>query len=569
MSRGAMGSALAVAAPPLDGEVWAAMLAGGMTLLSRHAGEINDLNVFPIPDGDTGDNLLLTLRGGVEAARAACARHGGAPALSAVTTPMGEAMLLSARGNSGVILSRFFGGIAEGLEGCDTAEPPALGEAFRCGVKAAYGAVLTPVEGTMLTVMREATDYACGMRPRDAAAFLACFVEEGRRSLERTPELLPTLARAGVVDSGGAGLLCILEGMRAVLVGELTPTAETGYAPDGGRDPDPNAFGEDSVLELGYCTELLVRLQRAKTHIPTFDTAALTRELSEMGDSIAVVLQGSLLKLHVHTFEPQRVLALAQRYGEFLKVKIENMSLQHNHLSALGGEMSAPLRVNRRGKRPLGVVAVANGEGLGEALRSMGADLILEGGQTMNPSTEDFLRAFDEVEAEAVLVFPNNANILLTARQAAALYEGEVHVVESRTLGEGYAALSMLDPEGGDPAAVAAACAEAMEGVITAEVAPVVRDAELEGGRVRRGDYAGFVGGTLLAASRDREEALRLTLDALPLGERDVCILMGGADARPDELERVAEVVRTLSPMTEVYTLMGGQAVYSYVIILE
>ncbi|MBE6684967.1 MAG: DAK2 domain-containing protein [Ruminococcaceae bacterium] len=540
----------------IDGQLYSRMLEGGAKLLALHAGEINDLNVFPIPDGDTGENMLLTLQGGADLVT-------DGDDVSETASKISNAMLLSARGNSGVILSQFFAGISDGLKNVKEADTAAMGEAFRHGVRFAYQSVIKPTEGTILTVIREATEYACIKGTESPVAFFDAFLEEARRSLNRTPELLPILKKAGVVDSGAAGLIYIIEGMRYALTGE---EIEGGSLFVKKNEPtlDLDAFGEDSVLEFGYCTELLLRLQNAKTDIAAFEVGKIISYLETVGDSIVAVKSESIVKIHVHTMTPDKVLSFCQQYGEFLKVKIENMSLQHNNIN---GEED---RSEKKEHKPYGVVAVANGEGIKEAFLGMGADIIVDGGQSMNPSTEDFLRAFDEACADTVFVFPNNSNIILAAKQAASLYpHSDVRVLESKTIGEGYAALSMLDTEIGDVDEIAENCNMAMEGVLTAEISKCVRNAKMDGVEAHTGDYIGFMGKELLASAADRRDAAFATVDKLGLANRDVCILICGEDSTAEEAREIEAYIHSKYRSVEVYTVDGGQAIYSYIIVAE
>ncbi|MBQ9117314.1 MAG: DAK2 domain-containing protein [Clostridia bacterium] len=545
----------------LDGGDLAVMINGGAANLRDHAVEINDLNVFPIPDGDTGDNMLMTMMGGVSSTSRSC------NSISDMARGISDGMLLSARGNSGVILSQFFAGISEGLSGKETANAAELGEAFRLGVSHAYGAVMAPAEGTILTVLREATEYACSARASEPVEYLDRFISEARRSLARTPELLPVLKKAGVVDSGGAGLIFIIEGMKRALCGEkaeAVPIADKASSSSDGFDPD--AFGEDDELEFGYCTELLIRLQSSKTDIPGFNVDIFKEYLGTVGDSVVAVCNGSLLKIHVHTMNPDKVLAFGRMYGEFLKVKIENMSLQHNSSILCDEAEAAPVRERRK----FGVVAVANGEGVKSLFSERGADEVIDGGQSMNPSAEAFIQAFDRVNADTVFVFPNNGNIILTARQAATLYpDSDIRVVESRTVGDGYAALSMFDTVSDDADIIEAELKEAMNGVQTAEISRCVRDAEADGAQLHKGDYIGFIGKRLLAVGKDRSEVLLRTADGMGLDERDICILICGLEGSADEADELERYIKTKYRDKEVYIIDGGQDVYDYILITE
>ena len=540
----------------LDGILFARMISSGAANLKTHAQEINDLNVFPIPDGDTGDNMLLTMMGGVH-------KDLDCEVLCEVAERVSSGMLMSARGNSGVILSQFFEGIKNGFSGLHTANTHEIGEAFRHGVKQAYGSVMTPTEGTILTVVREATEYACEQNAETPEAFLNAFIKEAKASLARTPDLLPVLKKAGVVDSGAAGLIYIVDGMMKAVIGE--DVAELTAFAEQSQELDLDAFNEDSVLEFGYCTELLVRLQNAKTDIASFDVKVITDYLQTIGDSIVTVRNGSIVKLHVHTMTPQKVLDFCQQYGEFLKVKIENMSLQHNNTVTEEKE-TYPTKERKK----YGVVAVACGEGLKETFRERGADVIVDGGQSMNPSAEDFIEAFDEVNADVIFVFPNNGNIILTAQQAAHLYDkSDVRVIESTTIGAGYASLSMLDTSSGDTDQIASELREAMQGVITAEISHCIRDAKMDNTEVHTGDYIGFVGKELLAVNNNRLVTVCETMDKLQFSKYDICILICGKDATDEEVSRIEAYVRARYRGKEIYIINGGQDVYDYIMIIE
>ncbi len=543
----------------IDGQIYSQMIVGGASVLGSHSGEVDDLNVFPIPDGDTGTNMLQTIEGGASV-------EGNEVDLGKESTRIAEAMLLNARGNSGVILSQFFAGIAKGLEGVHEADVENLISAFKSGVESAYKSVFKPTEGTILTVMREATQKASEMGAKTPAEFFDFFIKSAEESLLHTPELLPVLKKAGVVDSGGAGLIYIVKGMKRALDGESFEKKKT---EEKAEELDLDAFDENSVLEFGYCTELLLRLQNAKTDIDAFEVSTIISYLETIGDSIVAVKNGSIVKIHVHTMTPDKVLSFCQGYGEFLKIKIENMSLQHNNITLSSEDDELVTHIERE-RIPLGIVAVANGAGIKEAFTEMGASVIVDGGQSMNPSTEDFIRAFDEAHAEKILVFPNNSNIILAAQTAAGLYKkSEVRVVNSKTIGDGYAALSMLDTENGDIDAIAEECDAAMEGVLTAEISQCVRNAEFDEISVNIGDYIGFMGKNILSCSKTRIEATLKTIDQLNLKEHEICIVIKGEDATDNECEEIESYIAKNYPRAEVFFIEGGQQIYSYIIVAE
>ena len=411
----------------LSGPMFAAMLRAGAANLAANRKRVNDLNVFPIPDGDTGDNMYMTIDSG--AAELASARG---DSLGEVAASAAKGMLLGARGNSGVILSRIFAGISHALKDVESADLATVNRALANGVDEAYRAVSVPVEGTILTVYKDAVAYA-GARLNEtstADSYCADFLGELRRSLDRTPELLDVLRQAGVVDSGGAGFLCIAEGMQAALHGEAA--APGAAAPDGkAAGPDLSRFTEDSELVFGYCTEFLLRLQRAKVGDPeTFDLSRIQDDLNGMGESVVCFRDGSIVKVHVHTKRPGDILNEMQKYGEFLTLKIENMTLQHNGTDAGSAAHAA------RPRKRYGIVSVASGSGLRQIFLELGCDAVVEGGQSMNPSAEDFVRAFGDINADTILVFPNNGNVILTARQAAELYDrAEIRIIPTKRWG--------------------------------------------------------------------------------------------------------------------------------------
>lgn len=565
----------------IDGALLARMVREGTARLRTHAQEVNDLNVFPIPDGDTGSNMLQTASGGADSITST-----ESGSIGKLSRRISDGMLLSARGNSGVILSQIFEGMARAFDGAETADAELIIRAMQSGTRTAYDAVMQPTEGTMLTVMRCATDYVAGKAPSLPVELLRDFISEAKRTLERTPDMLPVLKRAGVVDSGGAGLIYIAEGMLDALLSDSSSeeNVDTSWqdAAPSAAEPDLDSFDENSKLEYGYCTELLLRLQRSKTDPEALRVESLTEWLSGIGDSVVAFKTGSIVKLHIHTKTPDRALAFCQRYGEFLKVKIENMSLQHNS-SMLGiGENtdyndndaeSAPSAdavdtktTEAAPKKQFGIVVVASGEGVKQLFSERGADIVIDGGQSMNPSARDFIDAFREVSAQTVFVLPNNGNIILAAKQAAELYtDADIRVIECTTIGEGYAAISMFSDESGDADTIESELRDALGGVVTAGISRSIRDSE----EVKAGEYIGFVGKDIIADSDSRLDAACKTADKLGLGGYDVCIILRSADASAEEASELESYINSHYPNTEVYLLYGGQPIYDYIIILE
>jgi DAK2 domain fusion protein YloV len=488
--------------------------------------------------------MYMTIAAGTEAS---------GKSLSEMAASASRLMLLGARGNSGVILSRIFAGLAKGFEGAEEADIQLFTSAMQSAVDEAYHAVTTPVEGTILTVLREGVDAASG------AASLEEYLDRAAAamdiSVQHTPELLDVLKKAGVVDSGGAGLLLIVEGMRAVLRGETVLEVSSPAAT--AQKVDFNAFTEDSVLEFGYCTEFLLRLQRAKVDLERFDESVIRDYLLGQGDSLVFFRDGSIIKVHVHTMDPGAVLSHCRQWGEFLTIKVENMTLQHheNHMDE---------RFHRE-RKAVGIVSVATGAGLTAAFREMGADEVIEGGQTLNPPVESFLKAFDAVNAETILVFPNNSNILLTARQAASLYDkSRIEVIPTRTLGEGYFSLGSLDTSLSEEEMIAA-LTQAAEAVTTGLVSKAIRDSE----QGRAGDYLGLSGKEILSGDAERVSCLLQLAEALHSGEHDIAVLFFGEDVAEAEAQQAQRLLSARFPHTETILMDGGQSVYDYILILS
>lgn len=546
----------------LTGEIFAEMIKGGAANLAKNRVAVNELNVFPVPDGDTGDNMFMTADSGVFPIDA------DNPSLGEVAQETAHRMLLGARGNSGVILSRIFAGIAKALDGKTVADVATLASAMDCGVAEAYASVSVPVEGTILTVLRESVQFANSRinGSTTLGEYLENIVLEAGRSLERTPSLLDVLEKAGVVDSGGAGFFFIAEGMNNAVrnEGEID-----NYDSVSDRKPvvDYSLFGTDSVLEYGYCTEFLLRLQSSKVNLDSFDEKAIVDFLSENGESVVAFRDGSIVKVHVHTMTPGIILNECQKYGEFLTVKIENMSLQH---SEAGRKNDSVPELRHSVRKKYATVVVASGSGIKGIFEELGADYIVEGGQSMNPSAEDFIRAFDCVNAETILVFPNNKNILLTAKQAAELYDSaEVGIVPTRSIGEGYAAFSMLDTSSGDTAAIIEELTGIAQSVVTGLVCKATRDTDVNGLHVTQGNYIGFSQDTIYCDCAERREAVKELARKLNAGSYDILILLCGEESDPEEASTLCSALQAEYPRTEVIIQNGSQPIYDYVMILE
>lgn len=548
----------------LDGITFRRILQGGAREIRLNMQLINDLNVFPVPDGDTGTNMSRTIESGI-----AKISSDESATLGEVATEFSRGSLLGARGNSGVILSQFFAGVCDKLSDKNEVNAAEFAEAYIAGVERSYAAVATPVEGTILTVFRESAEYAKDNITEESTLedFLTLNIEQAERTLAKTKEILPALIEADVVDSGGAGYLCIAKGMYESLEGGESERFEIPQGDkESAKEIDYDLFTTDSALEWGYCTECLVRLQRAKAEPSKFDDNAFARELESLGcNSIVALRDGDILKVHAHTMTPSDILTLCQRYGEFLNVKIENMSLQHSERVA----KAEPKK--KKPHKPYGVVTVATGEGMTSLFESLGADVVINGGQTGNPSTEQFLAAFDELDVDNILVLPNNSNIFLTATQAAQLFErGNVSVIPTKTLSQGYAALSVFNGAVDDLDTQISDLNCAKDAVVSGELTVAIRDSVINGVQVREGEYIGILDGELVTSNEDAIEAMcNMISEIEDIDDRELLTLFVGADVSEDERVEMTEALEERFEDLAVEVYIGGQEIYSYLIAVE
>ena len=592
----------------ITSEIYLRMLRAGVENLRVHRVEVNDLNVFPVPDGDTGDNMLMTVEAvlrvsavasGAEVdAEANLVTHesGTGKGLAEVSREVADAMLLAARGNSGVILSQIFKGMADGFSNYTEAGVSGLNKAMQEGVKAAYGAVAEPVEGTMLSVLKAGAEYADESADEQVESYFDNLVSEMKLALERTTTQMKLLEENGVVDSGGAGLYYVFEGMRRGLRGEVIGEGPSAGEVSSGTKVDVSLFTENSELEYGYCTEFLLRLQTAKVaEIEKFDLEGLIKYLEQVGNSVVAFRNGSIVKVHVHTKTPGEVLNYCQGFGEFLTLKIENMTLQHNRKEAQssrdGGFRPSFVRVK---PKKFGLVVVASGEGVKKVFRELGCDVVIDGGKSMNPSTEDFLRAFKECNAENIFVLPNNKNTIMTAEQAAEIYSktADVRVLPTRDIGQGYGAVGAYDISLESPEAISAEMMEAVKATRTGFVSQVSRTTEIEGAEVREGEYFGFSeerdgSGKMVVESRaDAEEVLLELAEKMGVSEADVVMLVKGStklftddknrgvksSTKPFTgtfVEDLKRKFKTKFPEVELIMIDGEQPIYNYILIIE
>lgn len=540
----------------IDAQTFKSMLIAGANELNANIKIVNELNVFPVPDGDTGFNMLKTVEGGIVKIK----DYQGS-SVSELASLFASGALLGARGNSGVILSQMFKGISNGLQGCENATVAELKQAFNEGVKCSYSAVQNPVEGTILTVFRMATEYACANVADDATVedFIKTHVEEATKVLVQTKEMLPVLKESDVVDSGGAGYVYIADGWLKMLTGEeIAVTFDA--VEDAVETVDLSLFSSDSVLTYGYCTEFLLRLQNSKVDVEAFDEKVIVSELESLGgDSIVAFKTEDIVKIHVHIKTPGEVLNVCQRYGEFLTLKIENMTLQHNETK------------KKTPSKKVGVVAVASGDGFKEIFKELGADVIVDGGQTANPSAQDFISAFDEVNAENILVLPNNSNVILTALQSAKMYENSnIFVISTKTLQQGYVALSLINVEAGDFNEHVSEIEQMLSDVVGIDVTYAVRNATVGGKTVKKGDFMGISGKKLLATAHDKVTASVKAIKAVEdLEDKELLTVFIGSDVTDEERESFESQVASEFSFLEFTPYDGGQDVYSFLICIE
>ena len=543
----------------MNGSKFFALVQNGASELKANKNIINDLNVFPIPDGDTGDNMFMTINSGCMQAKQLALQS---DSVASVADALSKGMLLGARGNSGVILSRIFAGIARGMKDVEEASTADFAHAMSCGVEEAYGSVSVPVEGTILTVLKDATNKANLLKSDSLENYFGALLPEMEASLDRTPDLLPVLKEAGMVDSGGAGLLCIFRGMDKALKGNVL---SNDFESDDKSSQKPqvnlDAFTADSELLFGYCTEFLLRLQRSKVDLATFDVQEIIDYLNAAGDSVVCFRDDSIVKVHVHTKTPGDILSHCQRWGEFLTLKIENMTLQH-HETNIRNAFSKP-------HKAYGIVTVASGQGLVNAFKEAGADFVIEGGQTMNPSAQSFVEAFDVVSADTIFVFPNNSNIILTAQQAAELYDkSKVIVLPSKTMGAGYVAIASMDLSIKDTEAIVASANETMQGVVCGMVTRATRDTSFDGVNIHKNDSLGICHGDILCDAPNPEEAVIQLCEKIEVADHDVTLVFKGEDSPMDDAEQLVGRLQKLYPRTEFIMTDGGQPIYHYIIVL-
>lgn len=551
----------------LDGIKFAEMVQAGSNHLAQNAEYVDSLNVFPVPDGDTGTNMNLSMTSG---AKETAANKG--TSIGKTAQALSKGLLMGARGNSGVILSQLFRGFGKAVEKEEELDAVKFARAFQYGVETAYKAVMKPVEGTILTVAREAAEKAVEVAKteQDIVVIMEEILSASKAALAKTPDLLPVLKEVGVVDSGGQGLVFVYEGFTADLKGEEIPAATKVDSIEdlvNAEHHKAQDFMDTSEIVYGYCTEFMVRFEDGKK---PFNEAQFREDMSKFGDSLLVISDDEVVKIHVHSETPGEVISYGQQYGSLVKVKVDNMRLQHtaivgeNHHKE-DGKKDAKKEVK---KHPYAIVTVAMGTGVAELLESVGASYVIEGGQTMNPSTEDIVNAIKEVGAEKVLILPNNKNIVMAAQQAAELLDIEAAVVPTKSIPQGLSAILAFNPE------VSVEenkkhMTDAFANVKTGQITFAVRDTSIDGVEIHKGDFMAIKEGHIIQASPSLKVASELLIREMIDDDSEIVTILYGQDAKKETVDEFVQFIEENYPEVETEVHDGKQPLYPYIISVE
>ena len=546
----------------INGLVLAKMIDLGARNLAKNAEKINSLNVFPVPDGDTGTNMNLSMSSGAKETAANTVENIGELGKS-----FSKGLLMGARGNSGVILSQLFRGMSQYIVDKKEIDSKEFAAAIQNGVSIAYKAIIKPVEGTILTVAREAAE--AGVKKAESTTSVIEVMEaiyaEAQESLKRTPDLLPILKEVGVVDSGGQGLVCVYQGFVAALKGEEIDgldAVETNIVDMQFEDDHDMDFMSPEDIVYGFCTEFTVRLDKDKKE---FDEDQFRKDMSEFGDSLLVISDSEYVKIHVHTETPGNVFNYGQQYGELIKIKSDNMREQHREVlrKQESKQASSPKEVKEQA-----MISISMGSGLSKVLTSMGVDYVVEGGQTMNPSTEDIMKAIKEVNAKNIYIFPNNKNIQLAAKQAAELAEENVYVVESKTAPQGLAAVMVFNPNA-SPEENFANMQEVLGTVSTLEVTHAVRDTHIEGVEIKKDEFMGIRDGKIVVSNLSLNTVLEELLEKSIDEDKEIVTIYLGEESTDEYTDFLEKLIEDKYPDVEVELVESRQPVYPYIIGLE
>ena len=548
----------------VDAKILGRMFLSGAKNLEAKKEWINELNVFPVPDGDTGTNMTLTIMSAASEVNAL-----SDPDMKSLAKAISSGSLRGARGNSGVILSQLLRGFTKVIEKCDEIDAPTFARAFERAVETAYKAVMKPKEGTILTVAKGVSDKAAEIAEDSESleSFFTDVIAEAERVLARTPELLPVLKEAGVVDSGGQGLVEVLKGAFDGYLGkEIDLNFEKPAARVTGTKP---VSAEESNIKFGYCTEFIIMLEKEFTEK---DEEEFKDYLMSIGDSLVVVADDDIVKVHVHTNDPGEAIQKALTYGQLSNMKIDNMRLEHHEKVIKEAEKMAAQQAAQRAVKPekeVGFITVSAGDGMGEIFKELGADYLIQGGQTMNPSTEDMLKAIDEVNAKNIFIFPNNKNIILAANQARDLTEDKnIVVIPAKTIPQGISAMIAYVPEK-TVEENTAEMMEAIENVKTGQVTYAVRDTRIDDQDIHEGDIMGIGDQGILSVGQSVEETTKSMLSQMVDEDTELISIYYGQDVLAEDAERLAETIGEKYPDADVDLHSGGQPIYYYVVSVE
>lgn len=552
----------------IDGKRFAEMIIQGTNQLAANAKYVDALNVFPVPDGDTGTNMNLSMTSGAKEVKSHVQDH-----IGKVGMALSKGLLMGARGNSGVILSQLFRGFARSIEQKSEITAKDFAAAFEAGVETAYKAVMKPVEGTILTVAKDSAKKAVHVakKQEDLVVIMEEVLKEAKASLERTPDLLPVLKEVGVVDSGGQGLVFVYEGFLAELKGESLPdTTSTriniGELVNAEHQRSVQSHMKTEDIEFGYCTEFMVKLDHEKQ---PFSEETFRLDLSSHGDSLLVIADEKLVKVHIHAEYPGEVLSYAQGYGSLVNLKIENMREQHTNII---GEPEVHQEISEQLKKTepqeYGIITVSMGKGIAELFRSIGAHAIIEGGQTMNPSTEDIVQAIKEVNAKKVIILPNNKNIIMAAKQAAEVSEEQVTVIPSKTVPQGMSALLAFNPsasiEDNEEAMI-----ESLNHVKTGLITFAVRDTSIDGLSIEKDDFMGIFDGKIVVSNKEKVKTAQDLLIEMIDDEAEIITILKGEDATLADVAVLVGFIETKFPDVEIEVHHGEQPLYSFILSVE
>ena len=551
------------------------MIAVSSDRLNNNAEFINSLNVFPVPDGDTGTNMSLSFASGAKYVAESTSTSVGELAQS-----LAKGLLMGARGNSGVILSQVFRGFSKNVAGKDQLSARDLADAIVAGVQTAYKAVMKPQEGTILTVARKAAEAAnkTAQTSDDCVTVMQTTYEAAEKALKTTPDLLPVLKEVGVVDSGGQGLTFVYQGFYDALAGN--ERAEKHHVTPADMEDMVNAEHHKSAqgklntedIKYGYCTEIMIKLGGGRLVDSKFDYDKFKDYLSKLGNSLLVIADDEVVKVHVHTEEPGKVISYGQKYGSLIKVKVDNMRLQHETILEKDEEREAAENKNEKHENKVagdyGIIAVASGDGIAKLFTSLGVTNIIVGGQTMNPSTKDIVDAINATGAQKVLILPNNKNIFLAAEQASDVADVDVRVVHTCTIPQGLSSMFSFNSEASLDENVSA-MEEATEDVISGEVTIAVRDTTIEGRKIKKNHYMGIVDGNITVTDRNRKKTTLEMVKSMLDDDSEVVTIIYGKDASKKEAKAIAKEIESWDDELEIEIHEGDQPVYPYIISVE